>query len=89
MKLIADLLLRLFLISLLIASLTACAGQRIETPVPCPKPPPYPVAGPKVATELRQHCFPKTSDTHETIMLCPATAEWLARIDKLRDQLAP
>jgi hypothetical protein len=81
MKGLASLILRLALMLALMLCLIGCRA------VPYNAAPPYPIAGPKVAEELRKHCFPKTGDTGETINLCPATAEWLARIDKLKDQI--
>lgn len=85
MKTIANLILRLALISALTISLLACA--QVKTDPLVQKPPPYPLAGPAVADELQKHCFPKLEDSHKTLNLCPATAEWLARLDKLHDQL--
>ncbi len=65
--------------TLLVLLLTGCAHLSPH--------PNYPIAGPAVAAELEEHCFPIVGDERQ--ILCPATAEWLGRLHKLKNQLNP
>lgn len=58
--------------------LTGCAKDVFKLAAD-PVLPQYPIAGPAVAEELAKVCIPES--------LCPATWEWLGRIDKLADKL--
>lgn len=66
---------------LALLSLNGCATTTSKTIQPNPVLPAYPIAGKSVAGELSVVCFSKQGP------LCPATFEWLGRIDKLRDKL--
>ncbi len=57
--------------------LSACGGVVSEaSPAVCP---PWPIAGPSVAAELERVCLPEEH--------CPATWDWLKRLDLLKRQL--
>ena len=54
---------------------TSCAREHSETLKTCPTMPKFPIAGPKVATELEQ------------LPNAPHTWEWLARLYQLKQVL--
>ena len=69
-------LLPLVLLALLVLCLSGCAQTSYKPACPA-----WPVGGKKVAHELEKVCYTEGKN------ICPATFEWIDRLDKLRRQI--
>ena len=66
----------LVLLLVLVSFLTSCATANSKHICPA-----WPVGGKKVAHELEKVCYTEGKN------ICPATFEWIDRLDKLRRQI--